>query len=135
MGACIINKNNIIVSIGYNGFPKNYPENNILWSKENKQFYVVHAEANAILNSYSKKLKMCKLYTTLFPCNECAKLIIQSGIKKIYYINNKNNKKYNISSNMFDSMKIKYKKINININKLVNGLCKINDVNVLSKIE
>ena len=94
VGACIINgDNNRILSIGYNGMPNNIPDEKLTWKKgdnwtNNKKFYVVHAELNAILNyqasfdSVSNKV----LYTTLFPCNECMKAIIQTGISKIIYL-------------------------------------------------
>ena len=92
VGCCIVEPDSKkIISIGYNGFPRGCPDNDLPWGKngdwiDTKYPYVVHAEANAIVNSYSP-LKDCSLYVTLFPCNECAKLIIQSGIKKIYYEN------------------------------------------------
>ena len=76
VGACIVDSNNIILSTGYNGFPTKYS-------------YVVHAELNAILNARGKNLKGARLYVDLFPCNECAKAIIQSGISEIVYLYNK----------------------------------------------
>jgi len=88
VGACIVDSQNRIVAIGYNGFPRNCSDDVFPWSKakkgsqefdplEDKKMYVVHAEANAILNSNGMSLSGTRLYTTLFPCNECAKLIIQ----------------------------------------------------------
>ena len=95
VGACIVNQDKKIVSLGYNGFPisktdndKTYPwerEGNPL---ETKYPYVVHAELNAILNSRAD-LRNCTIYVTLFPCNECCKAIIQSGIKEMVYLSNK----------------------------------------------
>ena len=93
VGACIVNQDNKIVGIGYNGFPKGISDDEFPWNEqgnflETKYPFVVHAEANAILNA-SQDLKECKLFVTLFPCNECTKLIIQSGIKELIYISNK----------------------------------------------
>ena len=94
VGACIVNKDKKIVGIGYNGFPHGIDDDSFPWGKEGdyvdtKYPYVVHAEPNAILNSTSS-LVGCTIYVTLFPCCECAKLIIQSGIKEIVYISDKN---------------------------------------------
>lgn len=93
VGACIVNKDKKIVGIGYNGFPHGIDDDTFPWGKEGeyvdtKYPYVVHAEPNAILNSTSS-LVGCTIYVTLFPCCECAKLIIQSGIKEIVYISDK----------------------------------------------
>ena len=93
VGACIVNKDKKIVGIGYNGFPHGVDDDVFPWGKEGnyidtKYPYVVHAEPNAILNSTSS-LVDCSIYVTLFPCCECAKLIIQSGIKEIVYISDK----------------------------------------------
>ena len=93
VGACIVNEDNIIVGIGYNGMPRGCSDDEIPWEREGntldtKYPYVCHAELNAILNS-SISLKNCTLYVTLFPCQECAKAIIQSGIKRIVYYENK----------------------------------------------
>jgi len=93
VGACIVNQKKRIVGIGYNGFPQGCDDDDFPWGKkglytDTKYPYVVHAEANAILNSWGS-LDGTWLYTTLFPCNECAKLIIQSGISQIFYLDNK----------------------------------------------
>ena len=93
VGACIVTPENEIVGIGYNGFPKGISDDVFPWSSEGafhetKYPYVVHAEANAILNA-TRDVKGCRMYVTLFPCHECAKLIIQSGIKEIIYVSNK----------------------------------------------
>ena len=85
VGACIVNKNNVIESIGYNGLPKGCSDDEFPWEKEGEMLntkypFVVHAELNAILNAKGKDLSGCKIYVALFPCNECAKAIIQSGI-------------------------------------------------------
>ena len=94
VGACIVNKDKKIVGIGYNGFPHGVDDDEFPWGKEGsyvdtKYPYVVHAEPNAILNS-TTSLAGSTIYVTLFPCCECAKLIIQSGIKEIVYISDKN---------------------------------------------
>lgn len=94
VGACIVDSQNKVVSIGYNGMPRNCDDNLLSWEKgndlNNKYLYVCHAEFNAILNTRDgSHLQGCKIYVTLFPCNECAKAIIQTGIKKVIYLSNK----------------------------------------------
>jgi dCMP deaminase len=93
VGACIVDRDNKIVGIGYNGFPIGCSDDNLPWAREGdvnetKYPYVVHAEANAILNS-TKDIHGARIYVDLFPCNECAKLIIQSGIKEVVYLSDK----------------------------------------------
>ncbi|MFV0255092.1 MAG: deoxycytidylate deaminase [Erysipelotrichaceae bacterium] len=93
VGACIVNEANRIVGVGYNGMPSGCDDSEFPWGKsgvetDTKYPYVVHAELNAILNS-TTKLNGCKIYVSLFPCNECAKAIIQSGIKEIVYESDK----------------------------------------------
>ncbi|MBT3416725.1 AAA family ATPase [Candidatus Woesearchaeota archaeon] len=96
VGACIINQEKKIIGIGYNGFPRGCPDDKLPWAREaenkndTKYPYVVHAEANAILNS-TRELKNSKIYVALFPCNECAKLIIQSGMQEVIYLDDKYN--------------------------------------------
>ena len=95
VGACIVDNENKVVSIGYNGMPRGCKDENMPWEREGgflttKYAYVVHAELNAILNS-PRSVKGCTLYVSLFPCNECAKAIIQSGIKKVIYDSDKYN--------------------------------------------
>ena len=95
VGACIVDENKRVVSIGYNGMPSGCDENQLSWNRgeglDSKYLYVCHAEFNAILNSRNgtSALRGCTLYVTLFPCNECTKAIIQTGIKEIVYISNK----------------------------------------------
>ncbi|MDO4384263.1 MAG: dCMP deaminase family protein [Eubacteriales bacterium] len=92
VGACIVDQNNIIISTGYNGFPKGCSDDTFPWARtgENTKYpYVVHAELNAILNSGGKSLQGASLYVSLFPCNECTKAIIQSGIREIVYLSDK----------------------------------------------
>ena len=90
VGACIVDDNNKIMSVGYNGMPKACSDDEFPWDREGgqletKYFFVCHAELNAILNYRGGSLEGSRLYATLFPCNECAKAIIQAGIKEIIY--------------------------------------------------
>ena len=92
VGACIVSPANIILSTGYNGFPFGCSDDEFPWNRDGddtKYPYVVHAELNAILNSQGKDLKGSRLYVALFPCNECAKAIIQSGIREVIYLSDK----------------------------------------------
>ncbi|QLY39595.1 dCMP deaminase family protein [Hujiaoplasma nucleasis] len=115
VGACIVNERNHIVGIGYNGFPIGCSDDELPWEREGefldtKYAYVVHAEANAILNS-STDLLDSRIYVTLFPCNECAKLIIQSGIKEVVYLEDKypDLDMTKASKKLFDMAKIQYR--------------------------
>ena len=88
VGACIVSQNNIILSTGYNGMPKGCSDDEYPWDREGadtKYPYVVHAELNAILNAHGRDLQGSRLYVALFPCNECAKAIIQSGVQEVLY--------------------------------------------------
>lgn len=90
VGACIVSTDNKILSVGYNGMPKACSDDEFPWDRqgsnlETKYFFVCHAELNAILNFRGGTLEGSRLYATLFPCNECAKAIIQAGIKEIIY--------------------------------------------------
>ena len=92
VGACIVSQDNIIISTGYNGMPKGCSDDVFPWERtgeETKYPYVVHAELNAILNANGRDLRVSKLYVALFPCNECAKAIIQSGVKEVVYLSDK----------------------------------------------
>ena len=94
VGACIVGGDNRILSTGYNGFPSGCSDEDFPWERDGgfcdtKYPYVVHAELNAILNARGKNLTGAKIYVALFPCNECAKAIIQSGIKEIIYLSDK----------------------------------------------
>ena len=114
-----------MVGLGYNGFPYGCEDDEFPWEREGETLqtkypYVCHAELNAILNNIGMDLHQCKIYTTLFPCNECAKAIIQSGIKEIIYLSDKyNNDTYNIASKkMLETAGIAYRSAKINIQKL-----------------
>lgn len=116
VGACIINNENRIIGIGYNGMPNGITDDELPWGKtgnflDQKYAYVCHAEMNAIMNC-TQMPRNCTLYVTLFPCNECAKLVIQSGIKNIVYLDDKHiNKDFTIASKrLLDRAKVSYKK-------------------------
>ena len=94
VGACIVDGQNRILSTGYNGFPLGCSDDDFPWGRsgeanDTKYPYVVHAELNAILNTRGKSLQDSKIYVALFPCNECAKAIIQAGIKEVVYLSDK----------------------------------------------
>ena len=94
VGACIVGQDNKILSMGYNGMPIGCPDDVMPWEREGspldtKYLFVCHAELNAILNHGRAGLEGAKVYTTLFPCNECAKAIIQSGIREVIYLQDK----------------------------------------------
>ncbi|KAI2806628.1 hypothetical protein RDWZM_006470 [Blomia tropicalis] len=95
VGACIVNESNRIVSLGYNGMPNGCSDDELPWNRtansslDTKYLYVCHAEMNAILNKTSYDLSGCTIFVLLFPCNECAKMIIQAGIKRIIYLSDK----------------------------------------------
>lgn len=125
VGACIVNQLNKIVGIGYNGFPIGCPDDELPWSRsadetnETKYPYVVHAEANAILNS-TKDLHGARIYAGLFPCNECTKLIIQSGIKEILYLSDKykDTDQVKASKRMLDMAGVAYRQLNFGDKKI-----------------
>ncbi len=94
VGACIVSRQNKILSIGYNGFPSGVSDDEFPWAREGEELetkypYVTHSELNAILNYRGGSLENAILYVTLFPCNECAKAIIQCGIRKVVYDSDK----------------------------------------------
>lgn len=126
VGACIVDNNNKIVGIGYNGFPIGCSDDELPWNKVSDDYnstkypYVVHAEANAILNS-TKDLHGARIYVGLFPCNECAKLIIQSGIKEVVFLSDKyrNTDAVKASRKMFILAGVSERQLTIN-NKFIN---------------
>ena len=92
VGACIVSADNIIISTGYNGMPKGCSDAEFPWDRSGEETmypYVVHAELNAILNASGRDLRGSLIYVALFPCNECAKAIIQSGIREVLYLSDK----------------------------------------------
>lgn len=113
VGACIV-KNNKIISTGYNGMPKTCDEKGLPWNRQtttwlnSKYPYVVHAELNAVLNAPMTDLNGCILYVTLFPCNECAKVLLQCGIKEIHYLDdNHRDDSYLAARKMFNLSNVK----------------------------
>ncbi len=118
VGACIVDEHNVIVGTGYNGFPIGCSDDVLPWSREGstldvKYTYVCHAELNAILNSSKKSLRGCKIYVPLFPCNECAKAIIQSGIKEVIYLSDKysNLDSFKASKIMFNQSGVSFREL------------------------
>ncbi len=129
VGACIVSDDNRILSIGYNGAPNGFSDERFPWARdganlETKYPYVCHAEMNAILNyrGSKKDLEHAKIYVDLFPCNECAKIIIQSGIKEVIYLSNKYAESENniASRKLFDECGVTYKKIELDGTKEIN---------------
>ncbi len=116
VGACIVDSDNKILSLGYNGMPTGCDDSIMPWRRngaplDTKYMYVCHAELNAILNSSASSLKGARIYTTLFPCNECTKAIIQSGIGEIIYYSDKYDGTDSVSAakKMLDIVGIKYR--------------------------
>lgn len=129
VGACIVDKNNRILSIGYNGTPNGYDDDNFPWDREGnpletKYLYVVHAERNAVLNyrGSRKDLEGAKIYVDLFPCNECAKEIVQCGIKEVIYLSDKyaNTDGTIASKKIFDECKVVYRQLPEEKRKTIN---------------
>lgn len=117
VGACIVSDDNKILSMGYNGFPKGCSDDEFPWDREGdslntKYAYVTHSELNAILNYRGGSLEGTKLYVSLFPCNECAKAIIQAGITTVVYADDKyDGTPMNIvSKRLFDAAGVRYYK-------------------------
>ena len=129
VGACIVSEENRILSIGYNGTPNNFNDDLFPWNREGacrnetKYPYVCHAELNAILNyaGSRKDLVGARIYVDLFPCNECAKIIIQSGISEVIYLSDKYcGSDENIASKLlFDNCKVSYRQLHTNSQKVV----------------
>ena len=116
VGACIVSRDRKILSVGYNGMPIGCSDDDMPWEREGelldtKYAYVCHAELNAILNNDGRSLKGTTVYVTLFPCNECAKAIIQSGIKEIVYMDDKyaEEDNYIAAKRMLDMAGVKYR--------------------------
>lgn len=123
VGACIVSQDNIIISTGYNGMPKGCSDDVFPWTREgedNKYPYVVHAELNAILNANGRDLRGSRVYVALFPCNECAKAIIQCGVKEVVYLSDKyKDTMGNLASKrMLDAAGVKYTQLRTDISSL-----------------
>ena len=125
VGACIVSPDNIIISTGYNGMPKGCSDDEFPWARsgqenETKYPYVVHAELNAVLNANGRDLRGSRLYVALFPCNECAKAIIQSGIREIVYLSDKyKDTMGNLASKkMLDAAGVKYTRLQSRVDSI-----------------
>ena len=126
VGACIVSKDNIIISTGYNGMPKGCSDDEFPWEREGAQDdmtkypYVVHAELNAILNANGRDLRGSRIYVALFPCNECAKAIIQSGVSEVMYLSDKykDTMMNLVSKRMLDAAGVKYTKMTTSMQSL-----------------
>ena len=128
VGAVVVSVDNRILSIGYNGAPNGFHDDDFPWDREGnpldtKYLYVVHAERNAILNyrGSKKDLEGSKVYVTLFPCNECAKEIIQSGIKEVIYVSDKYKDTESVisSKRMFDACGVTYRALDEECKKII----------------
>ena len=127
VGACIVSEDNIIISTGYNGMPKGCSDDEFPWDRKGeneaatKYPYVVHAELNAILNANGRDLRGSRIYVALFPCNECAKAIIQCGIKEVMYLSDKyHDTMMNlVSKRMLDAAGVKYTRMRTDLKELV----------------
>ena len=125
VGALIVSKDNKILGLGYNGFPRGISDDEYSWDNtgdyiDTKYPYVVHAEVNAVLNS-TANLEGATLYVTLFPCNECAKIIIQSGIKEVVYLSDEKNTDLQTiaSKRMFNSAGVKLRQFEGDIEVII----------------
>jgi dCMP deaminase len=125
VGACIVNSQNKIVGAGYNGLPIGCSDEDFPWDKtgnflDTKYPYVCHAELNAILNNIGMDLSGCRIYTALFPCNECSKAIIQSGIKEVIYLSDKydGTDVSKASKRILDAAGASYRKVEVKRKKL-----------------
>ena len=128
VGACIVSSDNRILSIGYNGAPNGFHDEDFPWDREGdalntKYLYVCHAELNAILNfrGHKRDFEGAKIYVALFPCNECAKAIIQSGIKEVIYLSDKYKDQDNFKASkiLFDKCNVKYRELIVEKNKKI----------------
>jgi dCMP deaminase len=126
VGACIVSDKNKIVGAGYNGLPIGCDDDDFPWNKEGdfldtKYPFICHAELNAILNNIGMDLKGCKIYTALFPCNECTKAIIQSGIKEVIFLSDKyeGTDVFKASRIMLEKAGVSVRKVNTNISNLL----------------
>lgn len=118
VGACIVSDDNRILSTGYNGFPQGCSDDEFPWNRdasvgETKYNFVVHAELNAILNAGGKSLHGSRIFVSLFPCHECAKAIIQAGVKEVVYLSDKYNgtESDNASKRMLNAAGVKLTKM------------------------
>lgn len=125
VGACIVNAGRKIVGVGYNGFPIGCSDDKLPWAREGdfletKYPYVCHAELNAVLNS-STDLGGCTIYVALFPCNECAKVIIQAGIREVVYLSDKYARSGSVRASkiMFDQAGVGYRRLEVSRDRII----------------
>ena len=125
VGACIVNSANKIMSVGYNGFPAGCSDDEFPWEREGETYhtkypYVCLAELNAILDNEGSSLKGCRIYVALFPCNECAKAIIQSGIREVVYLSDKyaDTPSTRASKRMFDAAGVRYTQLTMRTKRI-----------------
>ena len=125
VGACIVNPRNKIVGVGYNGFPTGCSDDEFPWNREGdfldtKYPYICHAELNAVINKISADLYNCRLYVALFPCNECAKVIIQAGITEVIYLSDKyaETEEVKASRRMFQAAGVMCRRLEVSRSKL-----------------
>lgn len=125
VGACIVSQQNKIISVGYNGMPIGCSDDEFPWEREGnvletKYPYVCHAELNAILNNIGFSLAGCKIYVPLFPCNECSKAIIQSGIREVIFISDKYAQTDSViaSKRMMDHAGVQYHQLETGLNEI-----------------
>lgn len=138
VGACIVDNENRIVSVGYNGMPRGCSDDVFPWQKcsynklEEKKLYVCHAEVNAILSTNCSNVTNCRMYVGLFPCNECAKVIIQSGLKTIIYLSDKyaNKIKTKAAKRMFDATNVEYRQYIPKNEQIIIDFTEINECGV-----
>ena len=124
VGACIVSPDNIIISTGYNGLPNGCSDDEYPWEREGEETkypYVVHAELNAILNANGRDLRGSRLYVALFPCNECAKAIIQAGVKEVLYLSDKyaSTAATRASKRMLESAGVTYRQLHPSTKEIV----------------
>lgn len=125
VGACIVNQSHKILSVGYNGMPTGCSDDDFPWAREGdpldtKYPYVCHAELNAILNNVGFSMQDCSVYTPLFPCNECCKAIIQSGIRDVIYLSDKyaDTDSVRASKRMMDHAGVCYRRLEKRLDEL-----------------
>jgi dCMP deaminase len=125
VGACIVNPKNKIVGVGYNGFPTGCSDDEFPWNREGdfletKYPYICHAELNAVINKISADLYDCRLYVALFPCNECAKVIIQAGITEVIYLSDKyaETDPVKASRRMFEAAGVRCRRLEVSRSKV-----------------
>jgi dCMP deaminase len=130
VGSCIVSPRNKILSVGYNGMPTGCSDDEFPWENgsatlDSKYPYVCHAELNAILNNAGMSLEGCRIYTSLFPCNECAKAIIQAGIKEVVFLCDKYAETDSVvaSKRMMDSAGVRYRPIETKLSGLQVDFC------------